>query len=155
MLGRSSAGPGVSFRPVSKTNRHVLRKCRTVVRSSQVTVLGCPPWYWLRKKDGSTRFCVDYRRMNSLTVKDAYPLPRIDDSLRFLGNQQWFSTMDLASRHWQVAMSADTKLKAAFVTHEGLTSISIPVMPRQHLRDLWTVYCVECVGLGVWCTGTM
>ena len=72
------------------------------------------------KKDGSTRFCVDYRRLNTLTVKDAYPLPHIDHSLRLLGNQQWFSTMDLASGYWQVAMPADAKRKAAFVTHEGL-----------------------------------
>ena len=79
------------------------------------------------KKDGSTRFCVDYRRLNSLTVKDAYPLPRIDDSLRLLGNQQWFSTMDLASGYWQVAMSPDAQKKAAFVTNEGL--FQFRVMP--------------------------
>ena len=53
------------------------------------------------------RLCVDYRRLNSLTVKDAYPLPRIDDSLWLLVNQQWFSTMDLASGYWQVSMSTD------------------------------------------------
>ena len=79
------------------------------------------------KKDGSTRFCIDYRRLNSLTVKDAYPLPRIDDSLRLLGNQQWFSTMDLASGYWQVAMSPEAKRKAAFVTNEGL--FQFRVMP--------------------------
>ena len=72
------------------------------------------------KKDGSTRFCVDYRRFNSLTIKDAYPLPRIYDSLRLLGNQQWFSTMDLASVYWHVSMSPEAKRKAAFVTNEGL-----------------------------------
>ena len=72
------------------------------------------------KKDGSTPFCVDCHRLNSLTIKDAYPLPRTDDSLRLLGNQQWFSTIDLASGYWQVAMSTDAKRKAAFVTHEGL-----------------------------------
>ena len=72
------------------------------------------------KKDGSTRFCVDYRRLNALTTKDAYPLPRMDDSLRLLGSQQWFSTMDLASGYWQVAMSPDAKRKAAFVMNEGL-----------------------------------
>ena len=53
-------------------------------------------------------------------TKDAYPLPPIDDSLRLLGSQQWFSTMDLARGYWQVAMSPDAKRKAAFVTNEGL-----------------------------------
>ena len=60
-------------------------------------------------------------------TKDAYPLPRIDDSLRLLGNQQWFSTMDLANGYWQVAMSPEAKHKAAFVTNEGL--FQFRVMP--------------------------
>ena len=85
------------------------------------------PVVLVTKKDGSTRLCVDYRRLNSLTVKDAYPLPRIDDSLRLLGNQQWFYTMDLASGYWQVAMSPDAQKKAAFVTNEGL--FQFRVMP--------------------------
>ena len=49
-----------------------------------------------------------------------YPLPRIDDSLQLLGNQLWFSTMDLASGYWQVAMSPEAKRQAALVTNEGL-----------------------------------
>ena len=92
---------------------------------------GDSPWaspvVLVMKKDGSTRFCVDYRRFNSLTIKDAYPLPRIDDSLRLLANQQWFSTMDLASGYWQVAMSPEAKRKAAFVTNEGV--FQFRVMP--------------------------
>ena len=85
------------------------------------------PVVLVTKKDGSARFCVDYRRLTALTTKDAYPLPWIDESLRLLWNQQWFSTMDLASGYWQVAMSPKAKHKAVFVTNEGL--FQFRVMP--------------------------
>ena len=62
---------------------------------------GDGPWaspvVLVNKKDGTKRFCVDYRKVNSVTVKDAYPLPRIDESLSALGGARWFSTLDLAS----------------------------------------------------------
>ena len=52
------------------------------------------PVVLVMKKDGGTRFCVDYRQLNDATIKDAYPLPRVDDTLDMLAGKQWFSTLD-------------------------------------------------------------
>ena len=77
------------------------------------------PVVLVMKKDGSTRFCVDYRGLNDLTVKDAYPLPRIDDSLDALNGGRWFNTMDLMSGYWQIMMDPADVEKTAFATSQG------------------------------------
>ena len=62
------------------------------------------PVVLVRKKDGTTRFCADYRRLNEVTRKDSYPLPRMEDCFDTLTGSKFFSTMDLASGYWQVKM---------------------------------------------------
>ena len=58
----------------------------------------------VRKKNSKLRFCVDYRKLNSVTRRDCYPLPRIDELLDMFGQAKYFTTLDLASGYWQVAM---------------------------------------------------
>lgn len=68
----------------------------------------------VRKKDGTIRFCVDFRKLNNRTVKDAYAIPRIEDSLHLLAGARYFSKLDLRSGYWQVEVSEDDKHKTAF-----------------------------------------
>ena len=91
---------------------------------SQVIRESCSPYaspiVIVKKKDGSIRMCVDYRQLNTKTRRDAFPLPRIEESLDALSGAKWFSTMDLASGYNQVPMSEKDKQKTAFCTPFGL-----------------------------------
>ena len=69
-----------------------------------------PVW----KKDGGLRFCINLRKLNNQTVKDAYSLPWIDETLDSLQGSQWFSSLNLKSGYWQVKMDEESKPLTAF-----------------------------------------
>ena len=79
---------------------------------------GSSPWsspiVMVKKKDGAWRFCIDFRKVNSVTHKDAYPLPRIDATLDGLSGSSYFTTLDLASGYWQIEMDQKDKEKLRF-----------------------------------------
>ena len=83
-----------------------------IIRKSQ------SPWssniVCVRKKDGSLRLCIDYRKLNARTIRDAYALPRIEDTLDTLAGSKIFSTLDLRSGYWQIEMAEEDKEKTAF-----------------------------------------
>ena len=68
----------------------------------------------VQKKDGGLWFCIDFRRLNSQTKKDAYPLPQMQETMESMVGAQFFSTMDLKSGFWQVKMAKDSQQYTAF-----------------------------------------
>lgn len=73
-----------------------------------------------KKKDGSFRFCMDLRAVNSVTQSLPHPLPRVNDALDSLAGAKFFSTLDMASGYWQGDLADEDKGKTAFITEKGL-----------------------------------
>ena len=73
----------------------------------------------VKKKDGSLQFCVDFWQLKAATIKDAHPIPRIDDLLDTLHGARWFTTLNLKNGYWQVPIQEQDKKKMAFRTSSG------------------------------------
>ena len=110
-------------RRLPHTLQGVVEKQVREMLEQEVNQPSVSPWsspvVLVRKIDNTYQFCVDYRKLNGITVKDAYPLPRVDETLESLGGASYFSTLDLASGYWQVAMDPEDKKKTAFSTKQG------------------------------------
>lgn len=78
-----------------------------------------------QKKDGSWRFCVDYRRLNAITNRDVYSLPRIEDARSRLEGCKYFSIIDTETGYWHSGVRAEDREKTAFITADGLNQFRV------------------------------
>lgn len=85
-----------------------------------ITKPSCSPWSFLvvmaEREKGTLHFCVDYRHLNNVTIEDAHPLQKIDDTLEALQGAKLITTLDLQSWYWQVPLYPEFKEKTGFCT---------------------------------------
>ena len=107
------------FRRIAPPQLDEVREHLKLMLDAGVVQPSNSPWcnavVLVRKKDGSLRFCIDFRRLNALTVKDSHPLPRICETLESLAGAAHYSTFDLNSGFWQVPMDEESKQYTAFM----------------------------------------
>ena len=102
---------------------HIAKEVKSLLKDGFIRPSMSPwgsPVVLAKKKDGTLRFCIDYRALNHVTKKDAYPLPRIEECLDCLHGMMYYCCMDCCKGYWQVPMHAGSIEKTAFSTHVGL-----------------------------------
>jgi transposase InsO family protein len=118
-------GPPVYQRPYRAPlqKRAIIEKAVEEMLEQGIISPSSSPWAspvtLVPKKDGTSRFCVDYRRLNAVTRKDRYPLPHIQDIFDTVGKGKVFSVLDLRSGYWQLPVAAEDRCKTAFTCHVG------------------------------------
>ncbi len=111
------------YRVPESQKEEVLRQLRKLEEAGIISASNSPwasPLVIVKKKDSTLRLCVDYRKLNAVTRKDSFPLPRIDELLDHLGNAQYFSTLDLFAGYHQIEIAKEDRAKTAFTTFAGL-----------------------------------
>ncbi|KAM7295077.1 uncharacterized protein ISCGN_024582 [Ixodes scapularis] len=111
-------------RPVSLAKRKAIDAAVDELLKSGIIRRSSGPWGFpgvlVPKKNGTSRLCVDYRRLNAVTVRDAYPFPSIEEVISNLGKAKYFTTLDASKGYLEVEMSPGDESKTAFVCHRGL-----------------------------------
>ena len=83
------------------------------------------PIVLVKKADGSERFCVDYRKVNAITIKDSFPMPSVESKLNKLNGCKLFTLLDCTSGYWQIKLSERAKQISSFICHLGLFSFNV------------------------------
>jgi hypothetical protein len=115
----------VNSRPYRYSPQHkdeIEKQVRELLQAGLITHSTSPfasPVLLVLKKDGSWRFCVDYRKLNSMTIKNRFPMPLIDEILDELAGTKYFTKLDMRSGYHQVRMQEKDEYKTAFKTHQG------------------------------------
>ena len=133
-------GPAICTTVAEETeemlNAGVIEPATSQWASAEVPVL---------KKDGSLRFCADYRRLNTKKLENAYPLPRIDDCIDSLGDARiflhWTATRDIGKSQLPRKIVTRPGLRAISVRSDTYGCLSTPGKPRRRFRERWTLYC--------------
>ncbi len=114
---------------VSPIERKIITEMTNEMLTNYVVRPFTSPWaspiVLVKKKDGKQRFCIDFRKLNQVTTRDVYPIPRIDDCLDALGGNTLFSTFDMHAGYWQIPMIEQDKAKTAFITDSGLFEFNV------------------------------
>ncbi len=108
--------------PALKEELEVMKSLGVIERSQSEW---SSPIVLVLKKDGSIRFCIDFRKLNSQSNFDAYPTPRLDDLIECIGKAQYISTLDLCRGYWQVPLAPEARPYTAFRTPQGLFQFTV------------------------------
>ena len=114
---------------MSMAKREFLKKEIQELEDQGIIKPSRSPWtspvVLVKKPDLSYRLCIDFRRVNAVSILDAYPLPRIDEILEMLGRARYISTIDLAKGYWQIPLEEKSKAVTAFTTPFGLYEFNV------------------------------
>lgn len=111
-----------AYRVSHKENEYIREQLDEMLEAGIITPSQSPwssPVVLVKKRDGTRRFCVDYRKLNSKTKPTRYPLPLIDEILTYLGGCKFFTTLDLLSGYWQLELEESSREYTAFITNFG------------------------------------
>ncbi|CAF4400316.1 unnamed protein product, partial [Didymodactylos carnosus] len=136
-----NAGP-INSRPFPMNlsqQKEITKITNEMLASKQVRPSNSPwssPVLLVKKKDGTVRFVVDYRKLNNVTTKDTYPIPNIEQTLNRLNRNKYFTKLDLKSGYYQIPIQEQDKQKTAFITTTGLYEFNDHI---KHIEEVLVV----------------